>query len=118
MRRNALARQNAFAPQQAEPAGDDGGVTVVAGGADRTRLVEPAGEFTASERGQRNLAEARQLQQQIQLYTNLVNRNNARLRDVNLPDAQRRLLQSQVREYDRQLVLLRTRKKQLIGLEP
>jgi hypothetical protein len=120
MRRNAMLRQqnlNPFNPQP-EPVGDEIGITLLAGGAGRAMLAEPPAEFSASERGNRNSAEARNNQQQIQLFTNLLARDRAKLRDPNLGDAQRRLLLNQVKAYEQQLNMLRAKRRQLGGLEP
>jgi PDZ domain len=120
MRRNAVLRQqnvNAFAPQ-ADPGGDEAGAMLLAGGAARPLLADPPVEFSASERGNRNSAQARNLQQQIQLFSNLLSRDRAKLRDPNVPDGQRRLLLNQIKAYEQQLNQLRTQRRQLGGLEP
>jgi len=118
MRHAAVVRANAnpFAAQQPEPVGDEIGTVLIAGGMGRALMAEPAGEFSASERGQRNAAEVRNKRQQIQLYTTLLNRDLARMKDANLPENQKRMLDNNIRSYKQQINMLRTQMKQLNGI--
>jgi hypothetical protein len=122
MRRVATQRQNVNpfmvqAQQQEQPAPDTG-VTLIAGGAGRDLLSEPPSDFSASERGQRNAARIQQVNQQIQFYNTLLQRDVARQKDPNLAEGTKRMLQANINSYKQQLNVLRAQKKQLVGMEP
>jgi hypothetical protein len=125
VRRNAARRlaeirqANPFLPQSGpEPLPEEAGTTLVAGGADRTLQVEPSNDFSAGEKSQRNAGQVRQIQMQIDQFTNLIRNYEKRLKDPNLPENQKRMLQATLSSYKQQLAMLKMQKKQLVGLEP
>jgi hypothetical protein len=119
-RRVALNRQNNFIlPGNAlEAAPDDPGVAMVAGGSSRMLLNKPEEDFSSNQRLQMNLARAQQIQQQIQYFNALIQRDQRRLRDPNTPDQTRQMLKNNIASYQQQVNSLRAAKKQMMGMEP
>jgi hypothetical protein len=90
----------------------------VAGGSDRALETAPLTDYTAGRLGQINGAEAMRLQQQIQYFELMLEREQKRLQDGNINENLRRVYEANIANYRKTVEQLRSRKRQLMGLDP